>query len=190
MTHKVVTAPTTEPITRAEAKLHLRLDDVGGVHPDDALIDGLITAAREYAQHYASTSIGSQTLEMALDEFPEEDYIDLDMPPVTSVTSIKYTDTAGVEQTMSTSYYALSTYGDSRRVSLTYGNSWPTTREEPNAVRIRYAAGAATLPKAVKSGMLLHVDLHYPGNSYTPTERENMQKAIDALLGTKKVWGF
>ena len=201
MKFKVITAVATEPITRAEAKLHLGLDDMSGSHPDDAIIDALITGARQHAEQYTKRALAEQILEASLDEFPEyeNDRIDLPRPPVASITSIKYTDTSGTEQTISGSAYALSTYGESRTVAPTSGNYWPATEDIPDAVRIRYVTGyAATgagaeytvLPKAVRQGLLMHISLTYTRNVYTPAERESMEKARDSLLNTIKDWSF
>jgi uncharacterized phiE125 gp8 family phage protein len=186
MTYKVVTAVATEPVTLAEAKLHLRVD----ASDDDDLIGALITAAREFAEHYTGRALAEQTLEMALDEFPCVDYIDLDAPPVASVTSIKYTDTDGVEQTFSSASYSLDTYGTSRQVTLAYGVEWPDTREEPRAVRIRYVTGYATAPKAVKSALLLLIGHLYENRQdATATRLESIPTGAEALLDTVKVWG-
>ena len=201
MKFKVITAVATEPITRAEATLHLGLDDMSGSHPDDAIIDALITGARQHAEHYTKRALAQQTLEAALDAFPDsdDDRIDLPRAPVASITSIKYTDTSGTEQTISSSAYALSTYGESRTIAPTSGNYWPTTEDIPDAVRIRYVAGyAATgagaeytvLPKAVRQGLLMHISLTYPRNVFTPAEREAMETARDSLLNTIKDWSF
>lgn len=186
---KVITAPTTEPITRAEAKLHLRLDDVGGVHPDDSLIDGLIVGAREYAQHYCGQSFGAQVRELALPEFPSDDWIELPYGPVTAITTVTYVDTAGDTQTWGSSNYVLDDYSLVARLVLAYGISWPSTRCQANAVKVRYAAGVDEIPEAVRSAMLMHIDLHYAGNDYTDAQQAATQKAIDSLLGTVKVWG-
>ncbi len=186
MTFKVVTAVTTEPISLAEARVQLRMtaDDTTA---DDALITALITAAREFAEHYTGRALAPQTLEMALDEFPD-DGIDLDMPPVATITSVKYTDESGVEQTVATTDYALSLYGESRRLTLAYGIDWPPARGIADAVRIRYVTGYTTVPKAVKAAILLDVELRY--NKLTPNDQAAYEKARDALLGTVKIWGF
>lgn len=186
MTYKVVTPVATEPVSLAEARLQLRMtaDDTTA---DDALIEALITAAREFAEHYTGRALAPQTLEMALDEFPA-DGIDLDMPPVATITSVKYTDTAGVEQTVSSADYSLSLYGDSRRLSLAYGAEWPDTQDIADAVRIRYVTGYTTIPKAVKAAILLDVELRY--NKLTPNDQDAYEKARDALLGTVKIWGW
>ena len=193
MKFKVITAVATEPVSLAEARLQCKVD------PDDTsndvLLTSLCTAAREYAEHYTGRALAPVTLEAALDEFPCGDSFDLPMSPITSVTSIKYTDSAGTEQTMDTGDYALSPYGDSRTVSLAYGSTWPGTQGIPDAVRARFVAGyglegGPALPMAIKAAMLLHVELESPLNPHTPAERQALERARDALLETKKVWGF
>jgi len=197
---KVITAVATEPVTRAEAKLHLRLDDIGGSHPDDTLVDALITAAREAAEHYTGRALAGQTLELSLDSFPqyEEDVIFLPMAPVATITSVKYTDTAGDEQTIASSAYALSGYGDSDQLAPTYGNYWPSTQDIADAVRIRYvtgyaatgaAAGFTACPKAAKQGMLVLIGHWYEQRAAVNIVNEIPFSAM-ALLNTIKRWGF
>lgn len=193
MQFKVITAVATEPVSLAEARLQCKVDADDTSH--DALLTSLCTAAREFAEHYTGRALAEQTLEAALDEFPCDDYIDLPMPPAATITSVKYTDTAGTEQTMPTSDYSLSAYGDSRRVSLAYGATWPSTQDVVDAVRIRFVTGygvesGPALPKAAKAAMLLHVELESPLNPHTPQEREALERARDALLDTIKVYGF
>ena len=50
---KVVTAPTVEPVTLAEAKLHQRVD----LDADDALISMWISAIREHAEHLTERAL-------------------------------------------------------------------------------------------------------------------------------------
>lgn len=180
---KVVTPVAVEPVTTAEAKAHCKVD----TSDDDTLIAALITAAREYAEHETGRAFAPQTLEMALNAFPDcnADWIDLDMPPVASVSSVKYTDTAGDEQTMDSGDYALSVYGESRRISLAYNVSWPITQDIPDAVRIRYVTGYTTLPKAAKQGLLLVIGHFYESRG---PSTEDVPAGALALLNTIKVW--
>jgi uncharacterized phiE125 gp8 family phage protein len=183
--HKVINDISAEPITATEAKLHLRVDTTA----DDTLIAGLIPAARVFAEHYTGRSLVSRTLEMALPCFPEGS-IYLDAPPVTSVVSIKYTDTAGVEQTVPSGDYTLSPYGESRRVSLIYGKTWPMTQDVPDAVRIQYVAGYASLPSSAKSAMLLMIG-HWYSNREAVGDVKLAEVPLGAinLLNTVKTWG-
>lgn len=184
MSYKVVTAVATEPVTLAEARLQLKMtaDDTTA---DDALITSLITAARESAEHATGRALAPQTLEMAMDEFPDS-WIDLDMPPVSSVTSVKYTDTDGVEQTVATTDYTLSPYGEARRIHPSYGVTWPSTQAVADAVRIRYVTGYTTIPKAAKAAILLDIEIRY--NKLTPADQDAYEAARDSLLNTIKIW--
>lgn len=188
MQFKVVTPVSVEPVTIAEALLQCKVDADDTTH--NALITSLITAAREFAEHYTGRALAAQTLQGALDSFPACDYIDLPMPPVSAVTSIKYTDTAGAEQTLSSSAYALSAYGLSNRVNLAADGEWPSTKEVADAVRVVFVTGYTAAPKAVKAAILLHVEIECPLVPHTPAEREMLEKARDSLLNTVKVYGY
>ena len=191
MNYRIITPVGTEPVSLAEARLQCKIDSDDTSH--DAALTSLITAAREHAQHYTGRALAPQTLEVALDAFPnwEAPSIQLPMCPVTSITSIKYTDLAGTEQTLSNTKYALSPYGESRMLAPTYGSYWPTTQDIMNSVRIVQVCGytAELLPKAAKQAMLIHIELESPLNPHTPAEREALEKARDSLLNTIKVYG-
>src|SRR5574343_985939 len=107
MALKLITAATTTPVTLAEAKLHCRVDGTD----EDALITSLITAATETAeQQLAGRVLMQQTWELTLDAFPG--VFELTRVPVQSITSLKYYDTAGVQQTMAGADYTLDTTDD------------------------------------------------------------------------------
>lgn len=186
MHYKVHTAVASEPVTLAEARLQCKVDSDDTTH--DNLLTALITAAREFAEHYTGRALAAQTLEAALDAFPAEDFIDLPMPPVSAITTVKYDDEAGDEQTMSAADYSLSAYGNARRINLEPDATWPTTIDKADAVRIRYVTGPAAAPKAVKAAILLHIEMESPLNPHTPAERAMKERARDALLDTVKVY--
>lgn len=153
---KVIYAPTVEPITLTEAKLHLRIDDDGGsppAHPDDALITGLITAAREWCEFYSGLALAPQVLEMGGRAFDPASayrsggmycsyYIELPMSPVYAIQSVGYVDEADVMQTVPTSDYVLDDYCRPPRLYAAASATWPAAKANtPNAARIRYQAG-------------------------------------------------
>lgn len=181
---KVITAPIAA-LTLAELRLHLRIDAVAGVHEDDTLITDQLLAAQAYAEHHTGASIGSQTLELALDTFPTGPIV-LPQGPVTGVTSVSYIDTAGAPQTLDSALYLLCDYGAPARLDPAYGTRWPATLGTPNAVKVRYVAGS--LPAAARAALLLIV-----GHLYTHRESVNIDKIVsvvpmgaDALLDTIK----
>ena len=160
MALKLITAATTYPVTLAEAKLHCRVD----IADDDTLITALITAATEMAEQKTGRAIITQTLELTLDAFPEA--FELTRVPVQSITSVKYYDTTGTQQTLSDTLYALDAADDFgfAHISPVYGGTWPTTRDQINAVAVRYVAGyadAASVPQSIKNWILLMVSTMY-----------------------------
>ena len=57
----LITAPTTEPVTLAEARLHLRLDS--DFTADDDLIEVLIQSAREAAEQELGVALITQPVD-------------------------------------------------------------------------------------------------------------------------------
>lgn len=160
MTTRLITPPTSEPITLAEAKLQLRVDH----NDEDALITGLITSAREYAEQVTRRSIMPQTWEVVLDEFPESD-IELLYPTVNTIESVKYIDATTLGQvTLASINYYLDKDSEPAWVILSSGYEWPETADVANAVRVRYTAGYAdadSVPQSIKSWMLLAIEHLY-----------------------------
>lgn len=152
---KVITAPTTAPITVSEAKLQA----VIGHNADDDLLEIMISAVREHGEGITRRSFAPQTLEVVLDEFPAWE-IELPNGPVTSITSVKYIDEDGVEQTLvSGTDYDEDTDSLIAKVQPVYQGEWPDTAVQPNAVRVRYEAGwtSSNVPDAIKQWMLVRV---------------------------------
>jgi uncharacterized phiE125 gp8 family phage protein len=157
----VITAPTEEPITTAEAKLHLRVDHAA----DDALIASMITAARQRVENATWRALVTQTLELTLDAWPSGNKIDLPRPPLASVTSVTYTDSDGTATVWSSSLYQVITQGTPGRIVPAYGEAWPTaTLRAANGIAVRYVAGygaAAAVPALLKAAMLLLIGNWY-----------------------------
>jgi uncharacterized phiE125 gp8 family phage protein len=158
MTYKVVTAPTEEPVTLADAKWHCRVDGTA----DDALLTALIVAARESAEHETGRALCAQTRELVLDAFPEA--FVLRGAPIQSLVSLKYLDTDGVEQTLDPQDTLLDKDSEPGYLLPAYGKAWPASYPVPNAVRVRYTCGygdASAVPQAIKQWMLLAIGAMY-----------------------------
>jgi len=164
----LVTGPAFEPVTLDEAKLACHVDAV----EDDIYLTRLILSARMWAEEYTRRALVTQTWELRLDGFPRCP-IELPWPPLASVTSIKYLDTAGVLQTGNPTDYLVTGAAarDARgTVRPTYGTFYPSTSPVPEAVQVRYVAGygdPTLVPAGVKHGILLHIAESY-GNREAP----------------------
>lgn len=176
MTLIKITGPATSPVTATEAKANGRIDHT----EEDTLITSLIAAATAHAEKMTGLAFVSQTWELVLDEFPEGE-ITVDLGPITSVTSIKYLDADGVEQTMDAADYVVDTASLSGRISAPDG--WPTAQETLNAVRVRFVTGAGA-PEDVKQAILLLTEHWYENRAavVTGTISTSLPLTAEALL--------
>lgn len=152
----LVSPPAAEPVTLAEAKLHLRVDsdDLS----QDSLITQLILAARTMCEEYTHRAFYTQEWDYTADGFPDEDVILLGKPPLQTVATLKYVDTAGVLQTWAASNYVVDRATIDGAIRLAYDVSWPEHRELFNAVQIRFVAGyAAGTPAPIIAAIKLLV---------------------------------
>lgn len=173
-----LTAPTVEPVTLAEVKLHSRI----GINDDDALLTVYITSARQLAEQKTGRSLAPRTLVRYYDEFP--DSIELLKGPITSIDFLKYINEAGVLTTLSGAAYALDVTQLSGWIVPAYGYEWPSTLTTPNAVQVQYQAGysSVTIPASIKAWILLMVGTLYE-NRESASERPVADNSFaDALL--------
>ena len=131
----LVTAPATEPVTLVEAKDHLRLE----ISDDDTLVTSLIVSAREFAEQETHRQLVTATWKLTLNSFPSE--IRLPLPPLQSVSSLKYLDTDGTQQTLASSNYDVDTDSEPGRICLAYGKSWPSIRSVKNSIEVEFICG-------------------------------------------------
>lgn len=180
---KVITAPL-QAIPTAELRLQSRAD--ADSTTEDVLFVGWIAAAVKLAQHWTGRSIGEQTLELALDSFPAGP-VALLQGPVTGISSIKYLNSAGVEQTLASSAYTLDDYGLQHWAVAADG--WPDTGSFANSVKARYVAGDAILDPAVKTALHLMVGHWYAQRAASSALNLNeIPLGAQALLDTVKIW--
>lgn len=190
----LVTAPSVEPITTSVAKLHLRVDH----STDDALIDTLCAAAREYVETGTARRCINQTWDLKLDGFPSWFCpIMLPFPPVSSITSITYTDTNGDSTTLSSSLYTTDLPAGPKaspaRIVPAYQQQWPQTRDVVNSVVVRFVCGYGAAGSNVPGGILAAMKL-LVGHWYANRESvvignitSDVPQGIDALIWQYKV---
>jgi len=184
--------PTEEPVSVTEAKAHLRVD----LADDDLLIGSLVTAARQYIEDTAARALCTQTWRLSLDEWPTIGYIELPRPPLQTVSSIVYTDSAAVAHTFSTDYYDVDTDSEPGRVVLEYGDTWPTgTLASTNPIQVTYVAGygaVASVPQHLKQAILLLTAHWYENREAVMvaqgTTIQNLPLAIDSLIWLNRVF--
>lgn len=179
--------PTVEPVSLTEAKNHLRVD----IADDDVLISSKIMAAREYFEWATNRALINQTWRLSLNEWPGGDRIVLPRRPLSSVTSVVYTNSAGVATTWAAANYDVDTESDPGLLRLAYGISWPTVTLRPtNPIQITFVAGygaaATSVPEHMRQAVLLLAGYWYEnregvnlGQGYTAL---SLPFAIDSLI--------
>ena len=184
---KLVTPPEVEPVTLEEAKAHLRLES----DADDAYVSALVTAARERVELFLRRALITQTFEYTLDGFPPKPLIDLPRPPLQSVESIQYMDSAGNVQTLAPEdYVADASSNEIARVALAWNRFWPITRCSINSVVIQFTAGygdaGEDVPQGIRQGILIEVS-----NLYENREDVVVGQAISMLsLSERLLWPY
>lgn len=191
MALKLITPATELAVSLADAKVHLRID--ADITTEDTLVTALIMAATEAAEQATQRAIMTQVWEVTLDAFPPA--ITLPRVPVVSVTSLKYFDMAGIQQTINPALYALDTSNEYAPASVApvYGGTWPAARDQLNTVTLRFTAGyanAAAVPASIAAWIKLMV-----GSMYENREGERIERGAvlslgfaDRLLDRYKVW--
>lgn len=196
MSKTLVTAPTVEPVSLAEAKDHLNYEEA----EDDALISAFIAGAREYVEKFLNRKLVQQTWRWQFDAFPRCDYFELPINPVQAVNSITYTG-GGVspnQQTLSADVYGVDTGVTPARVYLKYGQSWPANRGHYNDVAVEFVAGyapagspqdvAAGVPESIRIAIKMLVADMYQHREASKEVAHFHNPTIDALLGPHRLY--
>ena len=141
------TPPATEPITVPQAKVHLRIDD----NDNDASIGVMIQSARSGVEAFLKSAIMPTVYQLKLDCFPGE--IEFPIGPVTTADgfAINYANDAGADTVLNSSLYQIA-LGEYAVVRPSFGNTWPVTRTQLDAVTVEFKAGyddATKIPPAI-----------------------------------------
>ncbi len=178
------TGPAEEPVSLSEAKNHLRVTE----SDEDALILGLIRAAREQVEADTGRPLLSQTWQLVVDNFSG----DLELKPGTvSIVSVKYQGTDNVEQTLADTVYELRERGLVPSLALQYDQTWPDVLSHPNSVTIEFTAGYSEpdfVPQPIKQAMLLLISHLYENREVAAgIKLELVPMAYDCLLSSYRI---
>lgn len=188
MSLQLVTPPAGEPVSLAEAKLHLRVD--GG--EDDLLIGSLITAARQAAETITHRQFITARWKLVMDAFAGQAVL-IHKSPLISVVAVEYLDMAGLVQTMPPSHYTVDAASEPARLTPIFGQTWPPTLPQIGAVSVTFDAGygvAGAVPEGIKSWIKLRVGslyAHREEMSVLTRGRIDPLPFVDGLLDGFKV---
>lgn len=204
MPMQLITPPAGEPVSLAEAKLHLRVD----FDDDDSLIQVLISAARQAAETLTNRQLVTARWRMVLDSFPGPSLMGvpagqtftlpghavlLPKSPVASVVEIRYLDMAGVWQVMPAANYTVDCACEPARITPVFGQIWPISLPQIGAVSVIFDAGygdALAVPEGIKTWIKLRLGslyVHREEVASMTRGRIDPLPFIDGLLDPYKV---
>lgn len=189
--YKLITAPTSEPVSVTELKSQLRITSSS----QDTMLGVLIKAARQWAEDFLRYQIMTATWELYLDEFPDSDQcIYIQKSPVTSITFLKYYNTSGVLTTLTENTDFIVDYVNRpARIYEAYDKTWPDTRDIKNAVIVKFVSGYDTtsqdpninaVPEQIKQAILLRAASLYenPAEEVSGTQVSKYTLTAEKLL--------
>lgn len=200
----LITGPEITPVTLEEAKAYCRID-----HADD---DELVTAFLEAATAHLDGKQGTlhrclepQTWELTYDDFPDADcngdaFIEIPLPPLLEIVTIKYDDADGVEQTIDAANYDVDNKSIPGWVVPVSTYTWPTPLDAINSVRVRFragydedASGNSGVPTPIKLAIKIMVaDMYDNRESVTPqsVNRMDIPTTAERILNQFRVHEF
>lgn len=194
------TAPSVEPISLTEAKLHLRLAtttaEAESYTTEDAQLTAWIETAREMAEAETGTRLITQSWYLYLDGWPDGDEMRLPYPPLQSAT-VKYrlVDDSGYDNTFSDVIVDIASRPG--RIVLKSDKSWPMgTLYDVNPIQIDYTCGyggeGSDVPGKLRSAMLLKLtDLYeHRGEIVIGASVGRLHDAAESLLRQCRDWTF
>lgn len=158
----LVTAPTEEPLTLAEAKAHLVISQ----DDDDALLSAYLSAARAAAESWMERAILTQTWRLQLAAFAETISLPMAAPlqndagaTPSTAPAVQYYDSAGDLQTLPTTYYLVDTTSTPGCLRRAPNQVWPAVQSDrARPVLVTYVCGwtaPGAVPEVIKQGMRL-----------------------------------
>ena len=165
----LVSGPSVEPITTAEAKTHLNISS--STH--DTYIGTLITSARRQVETYLNRALITQSWKVYYDCWKHELLIPFGRLQVVSASPgpaspvVKYYDINGTQQTLTESdYYWVVTTTDPGRIVRKYDATYPELQYgRPDAIEIAFTAGygaaATAIPDEIKHAIKLLITNYY-----------------------------
>jgi hypothetical protein len=190
----------------------------------DPELTRMVKATRSVAEKRLRRALVTQSWTMLIDNFPghgiwptgwdwidglgwcvvgytgrlgREQAIEFPFPPLQTVESVSYVDTAGVTQTLvEDTDYTVDAASEPGRIVPCFGKFWPQTRAQVNAVTIAFTCGygaPAAVPDRFKQWMLLRIgtmDRNREDVVVDPRVASVDLGYVDSLLDDERLFSF
>jgi uncharacterized phiE125 gp8 family phage protein len=151
--------PAVEPLSLADVKGHGHIDAAD----EDSFYSRAIRAARQVIEgpNGAGLVLVASQWRLSFDGMPAEIWIP--MGPVLSIDAVAYRDEAGVARTLDPARYQWRKGQFEARIKPAYGLTWPTVRDQYDAVQVTFTAG-------------------FPGTEETPPKLSAIEEPLNIAM--------
>lgn len=153
MTSYLLVPPAEEPLSLAETKVYLRVDNTD----EDTLISTLIASARLHVEGITGRAMVDQTWRVLCDDWPVDGQIPLPVAPFSSLVLVNAFDAEGTAVAINLGQFQPETDTQSARLILPPAVSDSPALRDINGIEIDYVAGygtAADVPADLKRACL------------------------------------
>jgi uncharacterized phiE125 gp8 family phage protein len=173
------TAAGLEPISLAEAKAHLRIEDAA----EDDVIAALISAARLHVERSHGLALIAQAWTLSLDRWPLLPGIPLPIWPVTAIETLKILGEDDEALTIDEAHYTVELSVRPARLMRRGGRQWPVPGKPAGGIEIDFTAGFGEAPEDVpapiRHALKLYVGLLFEDrDSFSPTREPTAMAAL------------
>lgn len=172
MTLVLTSGPGLEPVSLAEAKAHLRVED----DAEDTLIASLIVTSRLHIEAVLGMAFLTQEWSWIIDAWPDLAVLRLPLRPVQAITRIRIFGEDGSATSVPPDRYLLDGLGAPARLVRRRGRVWPQPGISASGIeiglRVGFASKAQDVPHPLRQAVLLLVAHWYehrePGELGSP----------------------
>lgn len=191
MKTKLITAPSSTPVSVAELKTHciITFDE------DDAYIEALLSAAIIYLEGVTGRKFITQTWRLFLDFWPGGAEIVLPFGECSGVDSITFKDRDGNQTVWDPSNYIVDTDSVPGRVVIAFDESWPSEElYRVNPIEITFDTGygelSSDVTESVRHAIKILVCHWYTNREIVVTGLavSNIPKTVDSLIWPNRLF--
>lgn len=204
----VQTGPAAEPVTRAEAKVHAKID----TNDEDTYVDGLVSSARQLVEELTGRVLITQTWTATLDDWPSAnpmhdwwngvrelpittalsaDRVQIPKAPFRTVSKVELIDEDNTATEIATTVWYSGVKHGTGELMLRRGQVWPATLRDFGGIRITftvgYGANPSDVPFALRQAVMMLVAHWYETREPSLERGGKVPFTVDALLAPYRV---
>ena len=186
---KLLTPAAELCVSLGELREHVGYSDDN--HDHDAKLYACAADAEDYCQKFTGRQFVSATWQLSLDRWPAR-RMNLPRAPLASVTSVKYLDPDGVEQTWGAANYRVIDTTEPGYIVPEFDIVYPAIRPIEDAIKIAFVAGygePVQVPEMLRNAVLLLAQqrFDFPAPTTTGAAVLDVPWSIRSILEMYKV---